>query len=131
MYPDKSQDPDGFNPSFFQSFWSIVGNDLCRVCLQCLNENVRMLGGNRTNIVLIPKKQNSEFIVDLWPISLCNVANRVVCKMVRNRLKNVLPEVIDDLQSAFIPERMIADNIIMPFELFHIIKWKTLLVYLP
>lgn len=32
MHPDKSPGPDGFNPGFFQSFWSIVGNDVLQFC---------------------------------------------------------------------------------------------------
>lgn len=32
MNPDKTPGPDGFNPSFYQQFWSLVGNDLFVQC---------------------------------------------------------------------------------------------------
>ncbi|XP_062088916.1 uncharacterized protein LOC133795483 [Humulus lupulus] len=28
MHPDKALGPDGFNPAFYQNYWSIVGNDV-------------------------------------------------------------------------------------------------------
>lgn len=32
MHHDKSPGPDGLNPAFFQSFWSIIRRDVFKVC---------------------------------------------------------------------------------------------------
>lgn len=32
MHPDKSPGPDGLNPAFFQTYWSIVGHDVVVFC---------------------------------------------------------------------------------------------------
>lgn len=77
-----------------------------------------------TNISLIPKKQNPERI-DIRPISLWNVIYKVISKVLANRLKKVIDSIISDSQSAFIPGRLITDNIMIAFEAMHYMRRKT------
>ena len=74
---------------------------------------------NFSHIVLIPKKNNPQRITDFRPISLSNVVTRIVSKLLANRLKMVLPNVIFDSQSAFIPGRLIIDNTTVAFKMLH------------
>lgn len=64
-------------------------------------------------------------VADLRPISLSNVVDRIVYKTLANRLKVILPDIIFDTQSAFIPNRLIMDNIIVAYKLFHTLKSRT------
>jgi len=79
---------------------------------------------NKTFIALIPKCKNPTSPKDFRPISLCNVVMKIVTKTIANRLKKILPEIIDEEQSAFVKGRLITDNALIAMECFHWTKKK-------
>jgi len=38
MQPNKCPGPDGFNPGFYQRFWSVCSEDIFNECCQWMNE---------------------------------------------------------------------------------------------
>uniref|UniRef100_A0A803PDL7 Reverse transcriptase domain-containing protein n=1 Tax=Cannabis sativa TaxID=3483 RepID=A0A803PDL7_CANSA len=124
MHPDKSPGPDGMNPAFYQKYWHIVGHDVVVSVQKFFCSCSMPVGLNDTNVVLIPKKKNPDRMSDLRPISLCNVLSKVMTKVLANRMKHLLDQVISMNQSAFIPGRLITDNIMIAFEVLHYLKRK-------
>ncbi|XP_042944508.1 uncharacterized protein LOC122278379 [Carya illinoinensis] len=124
MNPMGSPGPDGYPALFYQSHWDIVGADLTDAVLEILNGNGNIAAINDTFIVLIPKIRCPQTVLDFRPISLCNVVYKVVSKVLSNRLKLILPYIIAQSQSAFIPGKMIMDNVIVAFETLHAMSTK-------
>ena len=96
MHPHKAPGPDGMNPFFYQKFWDTIGNDVSATVLAILHGHPIPPELNRTFVALIPKKPKPESILEFRPISLCNVAYKLVTKVIANRLKPLLPNIISD-----------------------------------
>ncbi|KAA3462866.1 reverse transcriptase [Gossypium australe] len=116
MRPTKAPGLDGFSAIFFQKYWHIVRKEVLDFCLGVLNEGKEVDSANMTNIVLIPKVQNPTSLVDFRLISLCSVLYKLVAKTIANRMQNV--------QSAFVPGRLISDNILLAYEILHTFRQK-------
>ncbi|KAK3198377.1 hypothetical protein Dsin_021792 [Dipteronia sinensis] len=54
---------------------------------------------------------------DFRPISCCNTLYKIIAKIVTNRIKPCLPDIISPSQSAFVAGRCIGDNILLVQEL--------------
>ncbi|KAL8119749.1 hypothetical protein AgCh_017015 [Apium graveolens] len=125
MHPDKAPGMDGLNPSFFQTYWSIVGQDVCMFCRRFFETGEIPENLNTTLVCLIPKVKHPKKVADLRPISLCNVLMRILSKVLANRVKSTLQTIISEQQSAFIENRLLTDNALVAFEVNHHIHRKT------
>lgn len=80
---------------------------------------------NHTQFVLIPKIASPQNITQWRPISLCNVAYKIISKVLTYRLERVVNKVISINQYAFVANRQITENIFVVHEILHSMKrWK-------
>lgn len=119
MGPNKAPRPDGFTAGFYQTHWDLVGPTVTRAVLGVLDDEV-----NFTTIVLIPKVKNPQDMKQFRPISLYNVIYKLCSKVLANRLRLFLDDIISDEQSAFVPGRLISDNVLSAYECIHYLKRK-------
>ncbi|KAL0301989.1 UNVERIFIED_CONTAM: putative mitochondrial protein [Sesamum radiatum] len=124
MAPLKSPGPDGMPPLFFQRFWPSVQGDVVPCVLALLNNHVMPRSLNDTHIVLIPKCRKPESLSQCRPISLCNVLYKIASKSIANRFKPFLETIISPTQAAFVPGRLITNNILLAYELNHFMRNK-------
>lgn len=114
---DKAPGPDGYSSGFFKKSWDIVGADVCRAVKEFFvsGQIIRQL--NHTIIALILKSPHASSVGDYRPISCCNVAYKIISKILALRLEGVLPKIIDEAQSAFVRGRSMLENIHLAQEL--------------
>lgn len=119
MQPDKAPGPDGFTVTFFKNHWDTIKKDYVRM-VKNVFKNCKMGENTKSShLALIPKDINPLSFNQFRPISLCNVSYKIVTKILANRLKNLLPNLISENQGGFVPHRQITDNVILIQEAIH------------
>lgn len=56
---------------------------------------------------------------DFHPIALCNVLYKLISKVIANRLKKLLPNIVFEFHPTFVRCRLITDNVLVAFEILH------------
>ena len=115
----KAPGPDGFQPFFFKRYWDIVGDDLWHLVASAFSNGRVDPDIVETLIVLIPKGEQPVHLKNFRPISLCNVIYKVITKVLVNRLRPFLDELVGPLQGSFIPGRGTTDNVVVAQEVLH------------
>jgi hypothetical protein len=119
MQPWKAPGPDGFPAGFYQKSWDTVGNSVYRFVDEVWHNPSQIADVNHTDICLIPKVSNPEYVKQFRPISPCNTIYKIVSKIIVERLKVCLPSIISPYQTGFVPGRNIHENIIVAKEMAH------------
>ncbi|KAL9667000.1 hypothetical protein QQ045_001345 [Rhodiola kirilowii] len=125
LHPMKAPGKDGFNAAFYQVCWPIIKNDFIKDCLKFLNDGFLNSEANVTLISLIPKVKGATRVSDFRPISLIGTKMKVISKVIVNRLQQILNEVVSPEQCAFVPNRLITDNLLISHEVIHYIRGVT------
>ncbi|KAJ0805669.1 putative RNA-directed DNA polymerase [Helianthus annuus] len=114
---DRAPGPDGFNFNFLKRCWSGLQNNF----LSLFDEFYSNPSLNRScSSSLIPKVKDPLRPSDFRPISLIGCINKVISKVLVNRLKCVMGKLISEEQTTFLAGRNITDG---PLMLNEIVAW--------
>ena len=119
MHDLKAPGPDGFPALFYKNLWPTVGNDVVKAVTSFFLRGSMPREVNCSLIVLIPKVSNPTSVNHFRPISLCNIIYKIISKLLVDKLRPLLDKLIAPAQSAFIPNRWIAENQIIVQEILH------------
>ena len=112
MKNGKSPGSDGINVEFYKIFWNHIKKDVIESMNYSFENNVLSQLQAQSLITLIPKPNKDLSFLSNWrPISLLNVDYKILTKVIANRIKLVLNNLIDSSQTGFIKGRYIGENI--------------------
>lgn len=123
---DKSLGPDGWPCEFYLHFFDILGEELLQMVEYSRMEGYMSRTLNSTFLTLIPKVDRAKSFGDFRPIALCNLAYKLMTKIITNRLKPKLEDFLSRELFGFLGNRQILDDVGITQEVFHSIKTKKL-----
>ena len=112
MDRDKTPGTDGLPADFYKIFWK----DLSPLLMSALNysydKGALLITQRRGIIKLIPKKDAEPHFIKNWrPLTLLNCDYKIAAKAIANRIKSVIPKIINNDQTGFPKGRFIGENI--------------------
>ncbi|KAJ9562034.1 hypothetical protein OSB04_007194 [Centaurea solstitialis] len=119
---NKSPGPDGFTTGFLKKFWGLIKGDLMAALDWFWEKKELSNGCNSSFVSLIPKNTSPIGLNDFRPISLVGILYKVISKVLAERMKSVLVNVISNVQSAFLKGRSILDGILVANETISYLK---------
>ena len=112
MEPNKTPGSDGLPAEFYKIFWNEISDYLINSINHAFGNGQLSVTQRRGIIKLIPKKDTETNLIKNWrPITLLNCDYKIAAKAIANRIKNVLPNMINNDQTGFIKGRFIGENI--------------------
>ncbi|KAL0418815.1 UNVERIFIED_CONTAM: hypothetical protein Sradi_1295000 [Sesamum radiatum] len=109
--------PDSFSSVFYQACWEFIAKDIHQAVRDFFCGTPMPRSFKATTIVLIPKVDSPQTWNEFRPISLCNVSNKILSKLLYKKISHALPDITSPNQSGFVQGRLISDNIIMAQEM--------------
>ncbi|PKU64858.1 hypothetical protein MA16_Dca019935 [Dendrobium catenatum] len=119
MNGDSVDGPDGFTIKFFVKTWDIIKLDVIDAVHDFFKGTPYPKFFLSTNIVLIPKEENTTYWNEFILISLCTFFNILVAKINASRISFILPKIISINQTEFVKGRSIFDNILLAQDMVH------------
>ena len=112
MESDKTPGTDGLPAEFYKVFWKDISSFLISALNYAFDSGCLSVTQRRGVIKLIPKKDAELYFIKNWrPITLLNTDYKIAAKSIANRIKLVLPNLINYDQTGFLKGRFIGENI--------------------
>jgi len=120
MTNGKSPGTDGITVEFLKFFWKQLGQFVVRSLNEGYEKGSMSITQREGMIVCLPKGDKPrEFLTNWRPISLLNVVYKIGSSCIANRIKTVLPSLINEDQTGFVAGRYIGDNLRLLYDVMH------------
>ena len=107
----KSLGSDGYTVEFFKFFWNDIGKFVLRSINYAYLTGEMSVSQKLGVITCIPKPDKPKQYLKNWrPITLLNTTYKLASSCIAERIKLVLPKIINSDQTGFIPGRYIGEN---------------------
>ena len=107
----KSPGHDGLTKEFYEHFWDDLKFYFINSLKQSKIEGNLSISQRQAVIKLIAKKDRDKRFAKNWrPISLLNVDTKILSTSLAEKLKNVLPELISSIKTAYVKNRCICES---------------------
>ena len=128
MPRNKAPGPDGIPADFYKVFWIKIKGLIHEVFSKCRENGILFDSARQGIISLIPKEgRNRSFLKNWRPITLLNVDYKILSKTMANRMKIVLPDIIDRDQTGFVKGKDISENLRKVFDVIELALIKKML----
>ena len=117
-----SPGPDGLPVLFYKEFWALAKGDVMATLEELRSPQANMERINKSYLFMLPKRQGADSINDYRPIALSNSIYLIMAKVLANRLKEVIGELIGPFQYAFILGRQLPYSVVLAGEI--LAAWK-------
>ena len=103
----KSPGMDGLPIEFYKTNWNIIKDELKDVIKYSMSNSKLAESQNKGVIRLIPKESNTENLDGWRPITLLNADYKIIAKILANRMKIVMKNIISNEQYCGVEDRSI------------------------
>ncbi|CAK8680067.1 unnamed protein product [Clavelina lepadiformis] len=100
MKNGKSPGPDGLSAELYKECWPLIRNEIRELIQYWFDQKVIPREIKKGIITLIHKKGDDADLKNYRPITLLNVEYKIYTKILTNRLKEIMPNLIGDSQFA-------------------------------
>ena len=107
---------DGFNLRCIRHVWGLIGEEFCTFIQQFFEKGYLPQRLNTTWVTLIPEKKDAVEVTDDRPISMVGSIYKAIAKVLSRRLRETLPHLVGEAQTAFIKGRHILDGALISSE---------------
>ena len=90
---------------FYQKCWGIIKQDILGALIHFHNNCHMVKPFNASFIALVPKKKGAIELKDFRPISLIGSVYKILAKVLSERLKKVIGNLVPGFQNAFVQGR--------------------------
>ena len=112
MEPDKTPGMDGLPADFYKIFWKDLSPFLISAFNYAYDSGMLSITQRRGIIKLIPKKDYESYFLKNWrSLTLLNCDYKIAAQAIANRIKTVIPRLINNNQTGFLKGRFIRENI--------------------